>query len=589
MINCKLFFLSLLASVSFMTVAQESRNFDFIKGSFREIDAKAARVSEHFLKEWPADVNGRDNVALIQIYLEHIPQSDVRNIVFENVGANAIICPERDEAFVKDGFLNIFVPAVSELVLVARLEGNQTNRYPLNTKLKHKGCYAITLSNNNTVSVYFNSMPEGAEVFMDESYIGKTPFTLAKSSMGTHRIRWEAAGNKSLEETVEITSNTSTLKRDLRPKKNISFSSVPSGATVIIDNDSEQTYHTPCTIPLTYQAHNIRMQKGDDQVEVFDVIVDEYLSPVYPTVTLVRKKEVEFSATYMGSKVAANLEVDNYIVGLDQQKYETALAYGKHKVRMSYQGNSKVEDIRIDENSRNYQLNITKQKQHAWPWDREYDTDPFGFSASYVQKEWTVSYYGQDIRYNPAWNVEKKPLNGVQFGIFYEPAFWFGLGIYTGVFYEYYYAPAKSGSEFSHTFTTEEYGDVTQTYDLFSEHSLYVPMHLYFRIPLANKVALKLHGGLGMDYGIYASYWNSDDDEVQSLEDYYKEESYGTVGAVYPKRFNLSTEAAGSLRVWNLLFNFQYSWGLTDHKLLDNSKSVMNKMTIGISYVFGND
>lgn len=579
-------------AVASLAKAQSADLLEFVDGSFRSIVEKTAPVSPQFTAEggWPSDHNGRDNVALVQVKLEHIPVADALRLNFRNVGANATVCRERDTAFVREGILNIFVPAVKGIILEAQLDDQTTQRYPLGNSLKHRGYYGITLRGNRTATVRFTSEPEGAEVWVDGDRVGTTPIDVPHLRFGSHLVRWAAAGLPLVERTVEVSDREFNFDADLRLKKTIRFSSNPSGAAVIVDGDGRDGYVTPCDIPLTYQPHSIRMQLDGNRVEVFDIIVDEYQSAVYPTVNLVPKKEVTFRATFQGRNVEASLDVDNHNIGRGRSSYSTALTHGTHDVRMSYQGYSATQRLRVGTTTGMQVIDIKKRRERVWPWMREYDTDPLGLSISYVQKQWAVRQGGEMRLLSPAWNAEDEVMRGIQAGVFYEPALWFGLGIYTGIFYEFYYAKAASDQVFQKTFSTEEYGEVVNAYDFFNEHSFYVPLHAYYRIPLGRKVALKLHGGLGMDCGIFASFSNRDEYEVEPIEKYYGEDSYSAPGGVYPKRLNFSAEAAGSLRFWNLMLNFQYSWGLTDHQLFDGAESSkMNKMAIGLSYVFGND
>lgn len=583
------------ANSVYFSSAQENKSFDFVEGSFREVDEKTIRISQNFIDEWPADVNGNDNVALIQVKLEHIPQQDIPNINFSNAGPNARICHEKDMAFISEGFLNIFVPAIQGLELVAKLGDRTTNRYRIERTLRHKACYTIVLDNNQTTTIHIVSIPENAQVYLDNELKGTTPLDIPNTPMGKHQIRLTLDNGRQIQEKdIEVSQNKVLFDDfDLREKKKIRFTSNPSGAEVFVDDEKVSRGTTPCTLDLTYESHIIRMQADNNRKEVFDITIDQYTPMIHPEVELLPKKEISIEAYVNGNSVEADLDIDGDNVGRNAKLYNTALTYGQHSLHMSYKGYSTDEKIKVSDNSKShYRLNIPIKKSFTWFWRKEYDTDPFGISVSYVQKWWNVKHSDKETKINPVWNVESDVLDGIQAGVFYEPAWWFGLGIYTGVFYEYYYSKASKDDIFTKTFETEEFGVVKNEYDFFSEHSIYIPLHLYYRIPFSKKWALKLHGGLGMDYGVYTSFTSRDNEHAQPLEDYYEEDSYSAENTQYPKRINFSIEGAVSLRMGNIMLNFQYSQGITDHELYNNpdiSWVKMNKKTFGLSYVFGND
>lgn len=575
--------------------SQERNAFDFVGGSFREVDAKSVRVSQNFIEEWPADVNGNDNVALIQVKLEHIPMQEIPHINFSNAGPNARICHERDEAFISEGFLNIFVPAIQGLELVAKWGDRTTGRYRIERTLKHKGYYSIVLNNNMTTTIHVVSIPAGVDVYLDNVRKGKTPLDLPNTTMGKHQLRLILDNGRVVqEEDIEVSQNKILFDQfDLRTKKSIKFTSSPSGAEVYIDDEKNPRGTTPCIVNLTHENHIVRMQASGNRKEVFDISVDQYTPFIHPEVQLLPKKEVSIKAYVNGTSVEADLDINGENIGRNAKVYRTALIHGRHDVHMSYKGYSASEKIRVsDKSASDYRIDIPIRKSFTWFWMKEYDTDPFGISVSYVQKWWNVKNTEKETKVNPVWNKEGDVLDGIQAGVFYEPAWWFGLGVYTGVFYEYYYSKASKEKVFTKDFESEEYGVVTNKYNFFSEHSIYMPLHLYYRIPFSRTWALKLHGGVGMDWGVYTSFTNNNDRHAQPIEDYYKETHYSAEGARYPKRINFSLEGAISLRMENIMLNFQYSRGMTDHKLYSDPDVLwtkMNKTTIGLSYVFGND
>jgi hypothetical protein len=196
-----------------------------------------------------------------------------------------------------------------------------------------------------------------------------------------------------------------------------------------------------------------------------------------------------------------------------------------------------------------------------------------GFTIGYVQKQWVTTGGGRTYKENAVWNKEDGYLHGFQMGVHFQPCFKWGLGLYTGLFYECYIS----------TQNTDNLDNSENIYaDFFQEHSLYVPLHLYYRIPFAYKYELSIHGGLGFDCGIYAEYSFTKYNNISPITSYYGE-------ACSPKRINLSTEISLGFRVKSVMFNAFYSRGITDHEFysaLGNYKTIQNKLGIGLSFAF---
>jgi hypothetical protein len=53
-------------------------------------------------------------------------------------------------------------------------------------------------------SIYLDSRPAGARVFLDGKDAGKTPATLPDVKSGAHRLRFELSGYKALDTSVTV-------------------------------------------------------------------------------------------------------------------------------------------------------------------------------------------------------------------------------------------------------------------------------------------------------------------------------------------------------------------------------------------------
>lgn len=214
------------------------------------------------------------------------------------------------------------------------------------------------------------------------------------------------------------------------------------------------------------------------------------------------------------------------------------------------------------------EFKIPARNSFVWPWQREYDASPVGFSMGYVTKQWVTSGEGARLK-EDVWGRENKRLHGLQVGLHFQPCFSWGLGLYSGLFYEYYMSWNEEMKEQGYM-------------DHFQEHCLYMPIHAYYRLPFANKVALAIHGGIGLDYGLYASFSSTEYENSEPSTEY-----YGLDG--WPNRFNASAEIGVGFRVGKIQVNAQYSKGLSDHKFYSDQgefKTIQNKLSLTISWMF---
>ena len=198
-----------------------------------------------------------------------------------------------------------------------------------------------------------------------------------------------------------------------------------------------------------------------------------------------------------------------------------------------------------------------------------------GLSLGYVQKNWVSrlddgSSYGYGIG-------NDKPVSGLQAGIrtdFYFSPNNFGLGIATGLFYEFYYSKSDV---FEH-----ELGDF---YSTFQEHSLYLPLHLIYRFDFNRNFGIFIKGGLGFDCGISAVYSQTD---VGASDPFYTSDNlYGDTDFGVLTRFNASGEFGGGIQIKRVLFDISFSKGLLNLTSGDGYTTNQNKRIMAsIGYMF---
>ena len=177
------------------------------------------------------------------------------------------------------------------------------------------------------------------------------------------------------------------------------------------------------------------------------------------------------------------------------------------------------------------------------------------------------------------WGEENKRLHGIQAGITYRPTLINGLGVYTGLFAEFYFSFSKA-----------------MGYDEFTEFCLYLPIHANFNIPITHKISVNMHGGFGFNYACHGSFTNSDAYYIdyewsEDFGEYIPEKHYYELDHIdygkngWPKRLNAALELSVGLRINSVLVSGSYSWGLINHKFykdVPNSRTLQNKMSFSV-------
>ncbi len=176
------------------------------------------------------------------------------------------------------------------------------------------------------------------------------------------------------------------------------------------------------------------------------------------------------------------------------------------------------------------------------PFNRKKDDYVGGFSVGYFRKQWTYENNGKKEKLGIFDN--KDYLQGVQAGLRIDPQFGWGIGMNSGVFYEFCWA--KSETE------RDRYGVYHYTYN---EHGLYVPVHLKYTMNFSEWFQLSFYGGAGLNY-VFSG-------KVKLKDDYGTDYSEDVFDADDMKRFNVMLEYGASIRIKALQFDFTMSQGLT--------------------------
>lgn len=221
--------------------------------------------------------------------------------------------------------------------------------------------------------------------------------------------------------------------------------------------------------------------------------------------------------------------------------------------------------------------------------------EPVGLSVGYVSKQWRIESGGQTTKLGH-WQ-DSKQVQGIQAGLVAEPQFKYGLGLFIGIFYEYYYTkdepwkkdessqtdkPASNISGENHpvqrtrgsNYKGRDHLKYTQ-----SEHALYIPVRLEYRANFSKDFQLFAYGGLAADIGLggnYEIYNETADFETISMSG---SDIYDNPNLCHGwKSFNLSYEFGGGLRVArHIQLGFTMSKGLLNMSESDNYKVYQDK------------
>lgn len=567
----KILFFIFVIAISYCAYGQNNRKAQLQLHSFKESKSAngLANLGTLFQEGWPKDANGDKDCAWVRVRFENMPIGDAENVNF-SFGNSAPLVEKRNRLKEEENEIWLFVTPTQNAIMEARLDKYGTSNRLSNIRLEPKHAYDVVLKNDKTMSINVITQPKDAIAALETGQKAKTPATFTDVTLGKHILTISYNGKTLKKETIEVTESNVKFEYDLRPEKEITFISDPSGAILFING--EEVGKTPQKVKLHYDSYHVEAKLGPNETDSRAFTVSE-LSDDEIKLEPVKKKTFEVFATYNGEKVDADLYIDGKQEGSRQPSYTLTKPIGKSYVmNMIYYGNSKKRKIRITKNMGvEQEFKISARNSFVWPWQREYDACPLGFSMGYVTKQWVSKGEGERFKEN-VWGDENKKLHGLQAGLHFQPCFSWGLGLYTGLFYEYYVSWSDEMKENGYM-------------DKFQEHCAYMPIHAYYRIPFAKKVALSVHGGIGMDCGIHASFSSTEYENSEPVTDYYGEEGF-------PKRFNLSAEIGVGIRVGPVQVKGQYSKGLTDHKFysdLGDYKTIQNKLSLSVSWVFSSN
>lgn len=568
-------------------VAQNSEKNPFTLGTFEESrsDAGMKNLGTLFRTDWPIDKKTGKNCAWIRLRYENMTETDLEGLEFNGV---EVVKKEYTRENRTEQTLSLFVAPVTEsgaFFEVSHKAYGRSNRVH-DFVLSEKSVYYITLRREAGTSITISTKPQNVVGRLDYDKLTDENGNIQNVTLGTHTLELLLDGTVVRTDTINVTEDNIRFDYDVRKRRRINFTSDPSDCDLYLDG--AHIGRTPMSVELPYGSYHVEARVSAKENDAKDFTVDDNSGSIME-LEPIRKKRIEVYAVYNGEKVSSYLKLNGKDYSAGNSVYTLDLPVGeRHEITMSYANSSKTRKIMIRENMNHSQrFTISAKNKFLWPWERIFDDAVWGFSAAYVSKQWVSRGNGYIYRGNAAWapfeqcDPENQRMHGVQLGWHYNPCFKFGLGLHTGIFTEIY--GTKTGQ------------DVPQTdwNSSFREISLYVPLHLLYRFPVGEETALYLHGGLGFDYGLLGFYTNSDAWAGNSYSSYYGEEGF-------PDRFNMSSEIGFGMRYKRIMLNMQYSKGITNHddvrfhyfndKMPDgDTKTKQNKLTLGLSYMYGGD
>ncbi|MDR0505980.1 MAG: PEGA domain-containing protein [Dysgonamonadaceae bacterium] len=570
--NKKIFFTAVTLFFSIISYAQ----LELKQNTFKQISSDDPTISNmgtnpHLFGEKVKDKDG-DLCAILLVKIDKVALSDIKKFDLYVDEDMEIVRKE-----IENGNLCIYLTGRYTKFWVVHPSFGKSNIVQL--KLEIGKTYEIQLTNGETADLSFYSNPAGANIYINGEWKGKTAdngLSVPKLPYGNYTVMAQLNGIKE-EKNIEITETSDrSYSFNVMQKRLFYFNSDPQGATLFIDGTKIGT--TPLSHELTLEFHNIKATLNGEQDSFDKNFADKDLPNTF-TLNVIKKKSVQINALVDGQRVSAKVEIDNKEL-IDKTPVTEQLTYGKHKVNVQYYGRSKTKNIKVTESGKShFDFKLPGQSSITWPWEKDRVVYPIGWSLGYVQKQWVLTYENEKIKYG-FWDDDKY-LHGIQTGLRITPHFWGGIGLNTGLFYEFYY----SKSDPFEVLDTEGYGGYGDGYATMMEHSLYLPLNLEYRFQFSESFQIFVNGGIGLDYGLFAGadwYMKSDDSNpYYSESDIYGKEDFGDY-----TRFNVSAEFGGGIRIRHFQLNFNMAKGLMNQTKEENVTVKQNKMMISASLMY---
>lgn len=414
-----------------------------------------------------------------------------------------------------------------------------------------------------------------------------SPATFENVSSGTYTVRFAIDGSN-VERNITVTPSQKVFGGeafDFRHKKDITIESTEKGKFYVDGAYAGEGEILKVNLP--YGPHTVAVVVNEDlkDEKTLDVNKDSdniiYLSPI-------KSKTFEVIGTFGGKTVPTKI----WVSGLSEGRFNSSEESENHKFTLPvggtpytyhvyYDGHEGSRQISVNSNMDPVQkIRIKGDNKIVWPWEREYVPVINWVEISYVSKQYVTggSLYGDGssikttIKENGVWDDGYNCwLHGFRFGYHYQPALKIGLGLYTGLFGEFYFSSANSTP--------------IDKYDKYFEFDLSLPLHAMYQVPLAREFCIGFHTGPSFNYVAGAKYYY-DTENSSNNDDWsdFWDEPWA------PSRFNVDWDFGLFIRLKRFMITGTLSRGLTNNKMHEeyssDAKTVMNKAIVGVSFGF---
>jgi hypothetical protein len=203
--------------------------------------------------------------------------------------------------------------------------------------------------------------------------------------------------------------------------------------------------------------------------------------------------------------------------------------------------------------------------------DENGDYHEHGLTVGYISKQWEWKNENY-IEKSGLWE-DSKFVPGFRLGYSYQPQFYYGFGLRTGLNLDTYIS-----------ISDDMYDDYGSYYWLFNEMAINVPIHIEYRLHFSEKFSLFFETGASIECGLYAEMTAKGD----GIGDYKESGLYGKADWGYPSnRFNLYWDFAGGLRFKTVQLSAGASRGLKSVILEDGWKAKQNRnLSLEFSWFF---
>ena len=431
------------------------------------------------------------------------------------------------------------------------------------TVQKYAGYFVITCSANSgttTRSDYFTVTAGDKTVRINVSQTGKTPNPPATTlSVSKENLSFSSSGGN---ESITVTTNASSYAVNVLS----SWCTMQKYTGYFVITCSANSGTTTRTDYFTVTA-------GDKTVRVN---VSQTGKTSTETTLSVTKETLSFSSSGGNSEqIKVYSSASSYSISLVPSwcSVQTHSGYFVVTCNTNYGSQSRSDWFKVTAGGKEIKIYVNQAGQSKskkcfnCP---EGDPRPLGLSLGYVQKQWDWKTNEGTAKYG-AWDKDGTYLDGIQAGIRIEPLFKYGFGLSTGLFYEYYFS--KSDKQ------TGTYSDAPGTFDYnmnFSEHSLYLPLHLEYRANISENFQFFVEAGPSIDYGLSAKLTAT---EIGENTPFYTEtDIYRNSEIGFPsERFNVSLDFGAGIRLGGLQLNVGTSRGLMNISNNPNISIKQNK------------